>query len=82
MTRARCFGVTARWIFTLLARGLGRYNPSSLLDPSPLRALLERRLPFPGIDHAIAEGALRNEALVRVSRVTRSRLGLPPSTRF
>ncbi|MHB1528444.1 MAG: patatin-like phospholipase family protein [Acidiferrobacteraceae bacterium] len=61
---------TARWIFTLLARGLGRYNPSSLLDPSPLRALLERRLPFPGIDNAIAEGALRAVCVTAFSYTT------------
>lgn len=34
----------ARWLATMMAGGLGRYNPTSLLDHAPLAALLARHV--------------------------------------
>lgn len=50
---------SAHWFAAMLAGGLGRYNPTSLLDPSPLRALLERYVSCEKIQEAVDAGALR-----------------------
>jgi len=47
-----------RWLAAMTFGGLGRYNPHSLLDRSPLRELLETRLVFERIQAAIDEGNL------------------------
>jgi NTE family protein len=48
----------ARWLAALLFGGLGKHNPVSLLDNSPLGALLARHLDFAGIGRSIESGAL------------------------
>ncbi|HWU85482.1 MAG TPA: patatin-like phospholipase family protein [Rhodocyclaceae bacterium] len=61
--RADALGVAAngaRWISALMLGWLVRQNPKSLLDNAPLRTLLEQRLDFSRIDHAIASGALHS----------------------
>ena len=52
---ARC---GARWLVALVIGGLFKNNPVSLLDNSPLSALLTRQLDFTGIRRSIASGAL------------------------
>lgn len=61
---------STRWTLAFFARGLGRANPLSLLDPSPLRALLNRSLPFAGIDQAVAAGVLRGVCVTAMSYVS------------
>src|SRR5450755_936429 len=51
-------GCGARWLAALVFGGLGKHNPVSLLDNSPLATLLERHLDFPGIHRSIESGAL------------------------
>jgi NTE family protein len=46
------------WFAALMFGGLGVRNPTSLLDSSPLRALLTRDVRFGGIARAIARGHL------------------------
>lgn len=46
------------WFTALIVGGLGRYNPPSLLDNTPLRKLLEGLVPCERIQHAIDKGAL------------------------
>jgi NTE family protein len=41
------------WFITMLVGGLGRYNPMSFFDRSPLHQLLTRYLPFEDIQKAI-----------------------------
>jgi NTE family protein len=53
---------SAHWLLSVVAGGLGERNPRSLLDNSPLRALLERRIDFPRIALALERGYL--DALV------------------
>jgi NTE family protein len=50
----------ARWLSALTLGWLIRQNPKSLLDNAPLRRLLEQRIDFSRIDHAIADGALHS----------------------
>jgi NTE family protein len=60
--RADAPGVLAtglRWLIALTVGGLGRNNPSSLLDNSPLRELLRKLLDLEGVQTAIDAGALR-----------------------
>src|SRR5688572_21611957 len=52
-------GNGARWIAALLLGGLGKHNPVSLLDTSPLAELLERNLPYDEIQRCIDAGALQ-----------------------
>ncbi|HTT36248.1 MAG TPA: patatin-like phospholipase family protein [Burkholderiales bacterium] len=47
-----------RWVSALLLGGLGRHNPTSLLDNAPLGRLLAERLYFPGIQRGIQGGHL------------------------
>ena len=51
-------GTGARWLAAMLLGGLGRNNPTSLFDNSPLAQLLRRRLDFSGIRRSIDAGAL------------------------
>ena len=48
----------SRWLATMMFGGLGRYNPHSLLDRSPLAELLQTRLAFDRIQTAIDDGHL------------------------
>ena len=48
----------ARWIAALLVGGLGKHNPVSLLDNSPIKELLRSKLEFKGIQESIDRGAL------------------------
>lgn len=48
----------ARWISALLLGGLGKHNPVSLLDNSPLEEMLRYKLEFKGIQESIDRGAL------------------------
>jgi NTE family protein len=59
-TDVRSLGSTGvRWAWDLTLGGaLGRVTPKSLLDTSPLRALLARRIPFRQIETAVQSGAL------------------------
>jgi NTE family protein len=59
--RADAWGVArtgARWIATMMAAGLGRHNPESLLDNSPLRALIDSRIALDRIDGHLLSGRL------------------------
>jgi NTE family protein len=47
-----------KWFTAVVFGGLGARNPHSLLDNSPLRALLERNVRFGGIARAIEHGQL------------------------
>lgn len=47
-----------RWIMAMMLGGLGRNNPSSLLDNSPLSHLLRDRLDLAGVRRSIDRGAL------------------------
>jgi NTE family protein len=46
------------WLAAIVLGGLGVRNPKALLDPSPLRALLARNIPFAHIERSIARGDL------------------------
>jgi NTE family protein len=46
------------WLAAVVLGGLGVRNPEALLDPSPLRALLARNVPFSRIERAIEAGDL------------------------
>lgn len=51
-------GNSIRWFAALTFGGLGRHNPISLLDRTPLRQLLSQTLPCEKIQEAISAGAL------------------------
>jgi NTE family protein len=65
-TDVRSLGTTGvRWAWDLTLGGaLGRVSPKSLLDTSPLRAFLTRRIPFRQIDANVRNGALHALAVV------------------
>jgi len=46
------------WLATVVFGGLGRHNPVSLLDPTPLAELLHRKIRFHRIDQAIRQGRI------------------------
>jgi NTE family protein len=46
------------WLFAIVFGGLGAHNPLSLLDSSPLEALLARRIRFKHIDQAMRRGLI------------------------
>jgi len=46
------------WLVTMMLGGLGKYNPSSLLDRTPLGKLLQRSLEFEKIQESIDAGTL------------------------
>jgi NTE family protein len=48
----------AHWLATMMLGGLGKYNPSSLLDRAPLRRLLQHSLAFEEIQKSIDAGVL------------------------
>jgi NTE family protein len=50
---------SAHWFAAMLLGGLGRYNPTSLLDSTPLQQLLKRYVPCERIQTSIDAGALR-----------------------
>ena len=52
------FGTGMRWFMAMLMGGLGKNNPSSLLDNAPLAELLRARLDLSGIRRSIDTGAL------------------------
>ncbi|HVY05956.1 MAG TPA: patatin-like phospholipase family protein [Burkholderiales bacterium] len=52
------FGTGMRWFMAMLMGGLGKNNPSSLLDNAPLSQLLRERLDLSGIRRSIDAGAL------------------------
>ena len=47
------------WLATVTMGGLGRDNPLSIFDNTPLKHLLEERIDYPAIKKAIEEGDLR-----------------------
>jgi NTE family protein len=47
------------WIATLILGGLGRRNPSSLLNNRPLQRLLSDRIPLERIDRHLGSGVLK-----------------------
>lgn len=49
----------AKWMAALVVGGLGKHNPTALLDRAPLRRLLERYLPCERIQAAIDAGWLQ-----------------------
>lgn len=51
-------GTGSKWLAAILLGGLGKNNPTSLLDNAPLAQLLRRHLDFPGIRKSIEAGAL------------------------
>jgi NTE family protein len=51
-------GTVGKWLAAMLLGGLGKNNPTSLLDNAPLAQLLRRYLDFPGIRRSIESGAL------------------------
>jgi len=48
----------AHWLAAMMLGGIGRYNPHSLLDRTPLSELLQTRLAFDRIQTAIEDGQL------------------------
>ena len=54
---------SAHWMAAMTFGGLGRFNPHSLLDRSPLQPLLRRYLPFEEIQSAIDGGFLHAVAV-------------------
>jgi NTE family protein len=52
------FGTGMRWFMAMLMGGLGKNNPSSLLDNTPLAELLRARLDLGGIRRSVDTGAL------------------------
>jgi NTE family protein len=50
---------SAHWFAAMLLGGLGRYNPTSLLDSTPLEQLLKRYVPCEKIQDSIVAGALQ-----------------------
>jgi NTE family protein len=66
------FKSSAHWLAALIFGGLGVRNPDAMLDCTPLRELLERRVRFPRIERALARGHI--EALaVTASAYTSAR---------
>ena len=51
-------GTGAKWLAAMLLGGLGKSNPTSMLDNAPLAQLLRRHLDLQGIRRSIESGAL------------------------
>ncbi len=60
------------WLVAIVVGGLGRHNPISLLDSSPLEALLRRRIRFRRIEQAL-ERRLIDALAVTASAYTSAR---------
>lgn len=58
------------WLIALLSSGFVLHPPKSVLDNTPLRELLTRRIDFSGIRTSIARGHLRAVGLCATSYVT------------
>jgi len=58
------------WLIALLSSGFVLHPPKSVLDNTPLRELLTRRIDFAGIRTSIARGHLRAVGLCATSYVT------------
>ena len=59
--RADAVGIVksgAHWLAALFVGGLGRYNPTSLLDRAPLRKLLNNYMPCEQIQQSIENGTI------------------------
>jgi len=59
----KILGVLLHWIWSVISGGLGRSNPRSLLDNTPLKNLLIDNIDFDGIGDRIDEGLLRGLAI-------------------
>jgi NTE family protein len=60
--RADAIGVlksSLHWFIAMSLGGIGKYNPTSLLDRTPLRRFLERYVPCEEIQQSIDAGAIR-----------------------
>lgn len=57
------YGRALRWAASVLGGGLGGKGPRSLLDGSPLRALLERHINFARLEHNVRVGVVRAVAV-------------------
>jgi NTE family protein len=44
------------WLLAVVGGGMGDRNPLSMLDNSPLRALLQKRISFPAVKRSIEQG--------------------------
>lgn len=55
----RLYGRALRWVAPLVGLQLGKAAPRSLLDASPLRALLERHVNFARLELNVSRGVLR-----------------------
>lgn len=55
------------WMLSLVSGGLLLRVPQSLFDNTPLRELLDRKVPFDGVERSIAEGHLDALALCSTS---------------
>ena len=61
--RSDLFGILksgAHWLAGALLGGLGKYNPASFLDRTPLRYLLEAYLPCQQINDSIQQGVIES----------------------
>ncbi|MBI1212946.1 MAG: patatin-like phospholipase family protein [Alphaproteobacteria bacterium] len=63
-------GTALQWLASLVFGGLGRANPTSLLDVTPLEELLAKALNFESLDHAIVQDALRAVGITSSSYAT------------
>ena len=54
------FSSGLHWLAALMLGGLGKHNPASLLDRTPLRKLLEKYVPCDRIDAAMEKGILES----------------------
>ncbi len=58
------------WVLSLVTRWLSAVAPKSMLDNSPLRELIEKRVDWSGVRTSIERGHLRALALCATSYVT------------
>lgn len=64
---ARLYGRALRWALPMFGLSLGRYASKSLLDASPLRALLERHINFARLEHNVHRGLVHAVAVTAAS---------------
>jgi len=60
----------SHWMLALMAGGMGKFNPSALLDRSPLEKLLDHYLPFERVQDAIDAGRIHALSLTASSYST------------